>query len=207
VLLPLALGVATGIVALWPGDAPSTEAIVPGGVQAAEVTRLSPEDCEDIAGPGCRRVEVVLRDGSQAGETSFLVLPGGPCSPKLASGDRIQVARNATPPAAPGLDAPPVPPLTFVDFDRGAPLLWLAIAFAVLVVMLARWQGARSLVGLGISLVVVIAWLLPAILAGRPPRASALVGGLAVMLVTTGSCTGWGSRALPPCSGPPRRWS
>jgi uncharacterized membrane protein len=173
------------MVALWPGEVAGAGAISPGTVQDAEVVGVSAEGCEALAGEGCRLVDVVLRDGRDAGARSSIALPGGPNMPEVTPGDRIEVARNATGPDAPRLDDRSAQPLAFVDFDRSTALRWLAVGFAVVVVALARWQGVRSLVGLGISVLLVLAWLLPAILTGEPPLLAALIGGLAVMLVTT----------------------
>jgi uncharacterized membrane protein len=189
----LAIAVVVGLVVMWPrGETPVAQQIAPQTVQDAEVVRVSGEDCEDLAGPGCRLIEVVLRDGPDAGARSYFALPGGGFSPELDPGDRIRVGRNEIEGRPVPLDDPEAQPLVFLDFDRGSALLALTIAFAVLVVALARWQGLRSLVGLGISLVVVVAWLVPALLHGEPPLLAALVGGLAVMLATTALTHGIG---------------
>jgi uncharacterized membrane protein len=193
VLALLALAVAAGLVIMWPrGEAPVAQQIAPQTVQGAEVVRVSSERCEDLAGPGCRLVEVALRDGPDADATSFFALPGGGFSPELSEGDRIRVGRNEIEGDPVPLDDPQAQPLVFIDFDRGSALLVLTIAFAVIVVALARWQGLRSLVGLGASLVVVVAWLVPALLHGEPPLLAALVAGLAVMLATTALTHGLG---------------
>jgi len=47
---------------------------------------------------------------------------------------------------------------------------------------LGRLRGLFSLVGLGVSTVVFVGWLVPALLDGRPPVLAADVGGSAVML-------------------------
>nr|WP_246220863.1 YibE/F family protein [Phytoactinopolyspora mesophila] len=64
------------------------------------------------------------------------------------------------------------------------PLLWLAILFAVAVVVLSRWRGLAALGGLVISVVVLITFLLPALLAGKEPLAVAVVGASVIMIVT-----------------------
>jgi YibE/F-like protein len=195
-LAVLALAVAVGLIALWPrDDAPVTQPIAPQTVQDAEVVRVSGEGCEDLAGPGCRLVEVVLLDGPDAGAQSFFALPGGGFAPDLEPGDRIRVGRNEIEGRPVPLDDLQAQPLVFIDFDRGGALLALTIAFAVIVVALARWQGVRSLVSLAISLVVIVAWLVPALLDGRPPLLAALVAGLAVMLVTTALTHGIGLKS------------
>ena len=75
-------------------------------------------------------------------------------------------------------------------------MLWLAVAFAVLVVVFGRLRGALSLVGLAASLVVVLAFVLPGILSGEPPLAVATVGALAIMLVTILLTHGAGPKAV-----------
>lgn len=76
------------------------------------------------------------------------------------------------------------------------PLLWLALAFAALVVVSGRWKGARALVGLGMSLAIVVGFVVPAILDGRSPEGVALVGALAIMLVTIPLAQGAGPTAV-----------
>jgi uncharacterized membrane protein len=50
--------------------------------------------------------------------------------------------------------------------------------------VLGRLHGVRALLGLGISLAIVIEFIVPAMLHGRPTLAVALIGSLAAMLVT-----------------------
>src|SRR5690606_24764560 len=70
------------------------------------------------------------------------------------------------------------------DFRRGGALWLLAAVFVGVVLLVSRWHGLRSLVGLGLSLLVITRFVVPAILAGRDPAMVALVGAVAVMLVT-----------------------
>jgi uncharacterized membrane protein len=62
--------------------------------------------------------------------------------------------------------------------------------------VLGRWHGVRALAGLGLSLVIVTGFLVPSILDGHPPLAAALVGGLAVMVVTLILAHGLGLTSL-----------
>ncbi|HUF01762.1 MAG TPA: YibE/F family protein [Gaiellaceae bacterium] len=55
-------------------------------------------------------------------------------------------------------------------------------------------RGLRALVGLGLSLLVVIEFIVPAILDGRAPVGVALVGALAVMFVTIPLAHGLGAK-------------
>lgn len=70
------------------------------------------------------------------------------------------------------------------DFRRGGALWLLLGVFVAVVLLVSRWHGFRSLVGLGLSLLVITKFVVPAILAGRNPALVALVGAVAVMLVT-----------------------
>lgn len=67
-------------------------------------------------------------------------------------------------------------PYRFADFQRRGPMLWLLIAFALVVVAAGRLQGLRALVGLGASLGTVVFFVVPAIAHGRPPLQVAAFG-------------------------------
>jgi hypothetical protein len=69
---------------------------------------------------------------------------------------------------------------SFADFDRRSAVLWLSIAFVVLLLATGRMHGLRALVGLAASLFVVVKFIVPAILEGSPPLAVAIVGAFAV---------------------------
>jgi len=53
----------------------------------------------------------------------------------------------------------------------------------VAVVVLGRWRGLRALLGLAISVLVLVVFVLPAILEGQSPLLVAVVGSAAIMLV------------------------
>jgi uncharacterized membrane protein len=199
----LVLGVLGGVVALWPGAEREVQRPLGiGEVVHADVVRVTTGACEQWAGPGCRLAEIALRTGPSAGRRSFITLPDDRFAPPIAVGDRIRVARNVTSGIDPDLveqlplDDPSQQPFAFVDFDRSSPLLLLALVFGGLVVLLGRWHGVRALAGLGLSLLVVIEFLVPALLAGERPLLAALVGGLAVMLVTIGLSHGIGLKSV-----------
>lgn len=180
------LAVVAGMVLLWPPSKPvESDRSAAAASEEAVVVAVLRGECEDYAGPGCRLVEFELRSGPLSGERSYLVFSNDPFAPRLAAGDAIRVARNAPGDAGPlPLDDPSAQPFAFVDFQRSSILAYLALAFIALVLVLGRWQGARSLLGLGISLAIVLFFIVPAILAGRPPLLVAVVGGMAVMLAT-----------------------
>jgi uncharacterized membrane protein len=192
----LVLGVLVGLVLLWPdrSASPHPQGSGAGAVERAEVRAISRGDCEGFAGPGCRIAELELRSG----EHTFLPLPRDRFAPPLAVGDSIRVARNTRGEAGEEvpLDDASQFPVAFVDFDRTSALLILVAAFVALVIALGRWHGVRALLGLGLSLALVVEFLAPAILDGRPLVPTALVGSLAVMVVTIVLSHGAGLKSL-----------
>jgi YibE/F-like protein len=62
------------------------------------------------------------------------------------------------------------------------------------VIAFGRWQGVRSLIGLACSFAVIVGFVVPAILRGRSPVAVALVGAMAIMLVSLYLAHGFGRK-------------
>jgi uncharacterized membrane protein len=183
VVIVVAAAVATviGLIALWPaGDRPDVSEEL--GLQAelvrgkVELTERVPcegtQASEDI---DCVAAHVRLESGPDRDDVVVVENPVGPSTPTVHEGDRLVLG------FAP--DAPPGQQYYFADYERRAPLLVLAIIFAAAVVALGRWRGLRALVGLGITLVVLVVFVLPALLEGTSPVAVAIVGSAAVLLV------------------------
>jgi uncharacterized membrane protein len=57
----------------------------------------------------------------------------------------------------------------------------LVVLFAVATVAFARWRGLAALAGLCVSFTVVLTFIVPAIMGGRPPLLAAIVGAAAIM--------------------------
>lgn len=190
----LALATAAGLAILWPGD---TEARI-GGIavdtERAEVTEVEETICPGFGQQRCQNVTARLQSGPDAGRRVQLQLGATGLDPDVDPGDQIKVAEAPEPP--PG--APPVAGTgyTLVDFERGTPMLVLAAIFVLAVLLFARLRGALSLLGLGVSLAVVLVFVVPAILDGEPPLAVAVVGALAVALVTIPLAHGGGPKSL-----------
>jgi len=185
-----AVATAVAVVVLWPGDDRPTVSGPAGDSDLADVAGVSEVPCPPPAPGDCVSAEIELRSGPDEGttQTMQLGLAGEPVA-DLSVGDEIRVLRA---------EAPDTGAITysFADFERKATLLWLAIAFAVLVIAFGRLRGALSLVGLGLSLAIIVAFIVPAILAGESPFAVAVAGSLAVMLVTIPLAHGIGSKSL-----------
>jgi uncharacterized membrane protein len=179
-----ALGLATvvGMAVLWPGDVDSRvgEAIVAKS-DTARVVSVDEFACSQFQADSCRQVRIELQSGPDNGRVKELVLDDGTIDPEVSEGDELKVVKNVVPP---GADPVPGREYSISDFDRQGPMLLLAIAFAVLVVLFGRLRGALSLIGLGLSLAVVLAFMVPAILNGESALAVAVIGSLAVMIAT-----------------------
>jgi len=70
-----------------------------------------------------------------------------------------------------------------IGIDRTGPLGWFALAFVLVVAVVARWRGLLALVGLAFAGLVIARFMLPALLTGESGIAVALVTGSAIMFV------------------------
>jgi uncharacterized membrane protein len=120
-------------------------------------------------------------------------LGGGGLDPDVDPGDDIRVAKAPEPP--PGSEAVAGTGYTLYDFERRGPMLILAAVFVLVVVAFARWRGLLSLAGLAVSLVLVLVFVVPAILDGKEPLLVAVVGALAIALITIPLAHGWGPKS------------
>jgi uncharacterized membrane protein len=171
------------LVVLWPaGGAVRSRSLVVSKTQPARVTRVETLRCAVAGSQMCQVVSAKLLGGAYKGETTrfdFLPTPG---ASRLGVGDRIRVLRNAPPPKGTPANQR-LSKYSFADYDRRLPLLWLGIAFVVLLLATGRIHGFRALIGLGASLLVVLKFVIPSIVHGHSAVAVALTGSLAVMLI------------------------
>jgi uncharacterized membrane protein len=191
----LALATAVLMVALWPGEArPAISEGLLVESERAEVERIEEYRCQAVQTNRCRNVAVRLKSGPDEGERFVLRLGSGGLDPELEVGDQVRVAEGVVPAGEPGTT--PGVGYTLTDFERRSPMLFLALAFALLVVVFGRLRGALSLGGLAASLAIILVFVVPAILDGTSPLAVALVGSLAIMLVTITLAHGLGPKSL-----------
>lgn len=184
-LVVLALVVVAGMVALWPDEATNTsgpDSRLPD-TERAEVVGTTRVECAVPSADACLEARVKLLTGPDEGdEVSFVV---GDADDEAAArvGDRIRVVKSEVPEGSEigGVD---VPPYSFSDFERRAPVFWLVGIFAAIVLVAGRLHGVRALVGLLLSLGVVVLFIIPALVQGDHPLVVATVGALAVMLLT-----------------------
>jgi uncharacterized membrane protein len=203
VTIGLAGAIVLGIVWLWPGDvAPprDAQALRRGDLFEATVDSIEIRTCGLGAGtgggddpgaaaedlPSCRVVTLRLEQGPDRGSTTTIELPDVESTPDLAAGERVILERPPEP--IPGV------PYGFFDRIRTPSLLWLAVIFAALVVLLGRMRGLAALVGLVVSIAVLLVFVIPAILQGESPVLVASVGAGAIGFAVLYLAHGLGSR-------------
>lgn len=134
---------------------------------SAPVTPLSTQEAQ------CERAIVQIDSGQNAGKRTLLLIGEHPGDPQLKEGEKVRLAEQESADGQVGY--------TFTDYQRGHKLLGWGIATALAIVLIGAWRGARSLVGLAITLGAVGVFLIPALLHGGPPLALAVVCGSAVL--------------------------
>lgn len=196
VLAVVVIATLCAAVALWPRDAPASPTTTPaasGPLLAATVVGVRADGCRSVpAGTACRRVSVRLEEGSDAGRTTGFDVIGDFA---IGLDDGVMVVRNALPPDA-QVGGVEVDAYAFSDFARTRPLAVLLVLFCVMVVIAARLQGVRALLGVGLTLLVVVAFVVPAIARGDAPVAVALVGALLIVVISFPLVHGWGPKTL-----------
>jgi uncharacterized membrane protein len=190
VAVTLAVATAAGIAILWPGDTEVRNSLAVD-TQKAEVVAVAETLCPGFGDQRCQEVAAQLENGKRI-RLQLSAVTG--LDPDLDPGDKIRVTEAPEPPA--GQEATAGPAYAFYDFQRGRPILVLAIVFVAIVLLFARVRGALSLAGLGFSLALVLVFLVPAILDGKAPLAVAIVGSLAIALVTIPLAHGRGPKTL-----------
>ena len=189
----IAVATAVALMALWPGEPDESLAAAFGqATERAEIVDVAPVECRNPAVNDCETLTLELRSGPDEGERTQLTVGDSGPVPELGVGDRLRVVRNELPPGSP----PGAEQYALSEVERQGPMLWLLAAFALLVVLFGRLRGALALVGLGVSLLVVVQFVVPAILDGRAPLAVAIVGASAVMLATITLAHGLGAKSF-----------
>jgi uncharacterized membrane protein len=176
VVLAIALG---GVAMLWPTDrAPDAEEPVPAQTTElvdavlVDVTELG----EDVTGllPGATVVAITARIDVTGEVVEFDMTDD--TGNTYRAGQRVKLAV---------IEQEGLPATYFVsDFRRERPLLLLTALFLGVVIAFGRFQGVRALIGLVLTFVVIIGFIVPAILEGRSPVAVAVVGAILIMIVT-----------------------
>jgi uncharacterized membrane protein len=191
----IAVATLIGLVTLWPDERSFDAPALAGRAnrEPARVVAVGETGCAVPGRTGCERVTVQVTGGPLEGARGAFTV-GNTAHVAIEVGDRIYVYENRVPETSIG--GVEIDRFGFADFDRNRPLLLLVALFAAAVLVAGRWQGLRSLVGLAASLMLIVGFVVPAILDGASPIGVALVGALAVMLVTIPLSHGIGPKSL-----------
>ena len=81
------------------------------------------------------------------------------------------------------------------DHVRLFPLAAIAGIFALITILVGRWQGVRALLGLVLSLALISGFIMPEILADRDPVLAAIIGMTVLTAVTLYLIQGWNTIA------------
>jgi len=171
-----------GMAALWPqaADLPQPDGelldpLVSGEVLTIDIRQGEADPTVGLSGE-VADLDILALEGPDEGEVlSIEINTDG--YPEITAGDRVELDRT--------IDAETGEVRYFLsDFHRLPTLAWLLALFVGAVLIISRWHGLRSLIGLALSLAIIVRFVVPAILAGGNPPLVALVGAVAVMIVT-----------------------
>lgn len=200
-LVVIGVAVIAGLVWLWPSaqhvDIPLPMQNGGGGAVSSEAGTVVKQDlgpCGDAsngkvftvepellpaAQQQCARSVVAINSGADKGSWTLFVNSPTPDQPKLSVGDKIRIVPQKAPKTA--QDPNPGTIYSFDDYARGLPLTIIVVVFAVVIIAVARWRGLRALIGLVIAFGVLVMFLLPALLEGKPAIPVALVAGAVIL--------------------------
>ncbi len=170
-----------GMVLLRPsGDRPelAAELGLANDIVDATVTDVAELPCNGTSsedGILCIDVTFEVTSGETAGDEATFQVPVTEASVAFETGDRITLGHQ--PQNDPGFE------YFFNDFQRRTPLMFLAGIFVVAVLALGRMQGLRALIALGVTGVVILAFMFPSIIDGNDPTAVALVGAAVIAII------------------------
>jgi uncharacterized membrane protein len=177
VVATIGLGALVGVALLWPGERVTPEPGVQTTqlVDATLIEVVEVEGVEDVAVvPGGRTIEVTALLEATGETVTFETTDD--TGARYREGQKVRLA---------SITQEGVGPTYYIsDFRRSTPLLVLAALFITAVIAFGRGQGARALLGLGLTFVVIVGFIVPAVLDGGNPPAIAIVGSLLIMIVT-----------------------
>ena len=180
-MIAISLAVVAGLVLLWPGETSVGTTRAASDVERGTVIASTSIRCQAPQAKDCRRLTVELVSGPDAGTTTNVTVGESLSEPRADVGDGLRLVKNEQPA---GAEAQGAPLYAVTDFERRMPMLWLALGFVLVVLLVGRLRGLRALVGLVASVAIVFLFIVPAVLEGTSPLAVALTGAAAIMLVT-----------------------
>lgn len=181
--LPLVLANVVALIVMWPRHGSASSPLSsPAGAPpliAATVVDIDLIDCTsqyDLDAGAAKCVLTTARlEGRTKGGTLATFEESSLSSIRLHLHDKIYVTQLG--------EKEGRPTYGFYEFQREKPVLFLLVAFIITAVAIGRRAGLRALVALGLSLGLLVKFMLPAIIQGQSPLLVALVGSAAVMFL------------------------
>jgi uncharacterized membrane protein len=189
----VALGTVVAMALMWPTNVGDKFSEVVQPSDKATVTGIDDRPCGATVSDRCVRVLIRLDSGDEAGSRGVIQWNANGVDPPVHVGDKLRVAQAEE---IPGYEEANQATYTLVDFQRGPALIALFAIFALMVLLLSRLRGALSLLGLGVSLAIVLVYVIPSILDGNSPIAVAISGSLAIGLIAILLAHGRGPKAV-----------
>jgi len=181
-----AIATVVAIAMLWPGGDARDSALDRGAQVGLGSERYAADVIEVREGPcsystadapqDCRTVAFEVTEGPATGERQELpefALQFGANAPEVAVGDRIIAGYE------PSTDF-----WFYADRDRRTTLVVLAALFAIVVVALGRFRGLAALAGMVITVVILIAFVAPSVLAGNDPLIVAVTAAALIAFIS-----------------------
>jgi uncharacterized membrane protein len=173
----IALLTVIGIIVLIPKETPQFDLSEFGfadEVVPATVASVSPEPCSFAADLTCENVTFEFTDPDGEPATYTQEFPPETGQPTFEPGDDVYLSV---------VSFEGQPSYTYYDRNRGRLLGAVALIFALAVIGLGRMRGVAALIGLVASLMILLWFIVPAIIAGQDAVLVALVGGSAIALI------------------------
>lgn len=149
-------------------------------VSKARVLQITEEGVKDVAGQKkpYQKVEVQMLEGPEK-DKRLTILHGEMTSlreeQKVKNGQTVVVLKTSSTQNT---------LYQIVDVYRLDALIPIVIFFIAIVLVISRFKGLGSLVGLGMSLFIITGFIVPAILAGDDPLVTSIVGSFFIMVIT-----------------------
>jgi uncharacterized membrane protein len=182
-LVLVALLTVGGLVALWP-DAGALDDVGSRADFAGPGVTFPRAEVDQLDG---RELSARVLEGEDAGDVVELELPPQVADSGLRTGDVVLLRR------VPGGGDVPTSYAWF-GTERTDALLWLAIAFVVVVLAVAWHRGLFAMAGLAVSAVLIVGFLLPGLLTGGPALLLGLVCSSAILYVVLYTTHGFSVR-------------
>lgn len=103
------------------------------------------------------------------------------------NGDRVIVSRDTR---ADGTSL-----FTVIDYVRRPYLYLLAALFVISIIAIGRWKGLRAFIGLLITFIVIMAFMIPYILSGSNPILISFIGSIVIAIASTLITEGWNRKS------------